>query len=64
MEGSHEYKSYGEQWKEDFTAHGFRKNVGSIIPSGADLKDQGKICYNVICKGPYHIGKFIFTKHE
>lgn len=59
----HEPMSYKDQWKEDFTYKGFRKNIGSIIPSGHDLKAQGKVLYNVFIVGAYHLGKFCFSKH-
>lgn len=64
MESAHEYKTYGQQWKDDLSAEGFKKNLGPLVPTVDELKAQGKICYNVIVKGPYHIVKFIGTKHE
>ena len=62
MDNAHEPMSYGEQWKYDFTPKGIRENIGSIIPSGKDLKEQGVVCYNVLVKGPYYLGKFCFSK--
>lgn len=59
----HEAKSYSQQWKDDFTYKGFKKNVGPVIPSGQDLKAQGKVLYNVFICGVYHVGKFCFSKH-
>lgn len=64
MENVHEHKSYGQQWREDLSAEGWKKNLGPLIPSVADLKEEGRIVYNVCCKSPYFIGKFLFTKHE
>ncbi|MDF2700465.1 MAG: hypothetical protein K0Q49_2023 [Haloplasmataceae bacterium] len=65
MDNIHEPKSYGQQWREDFTWKGFRENsVGPIVPSFADLKDQGKVVYNVLIKSPYHIYKFCATSHH
>lgn len=64
MENCHEHKSYGQQWKEDLSAEGWKRSVAPLFPTPEVMKEQSKICYNVLCKGLYYAGKFCFTKHE
>ena len=64
MDNVHEHKSYGQQFREDLSAEGWKKSVGPLFPSASDVKEEGKMIFNVLCKGPYHIGKFITSKHE
>ena len=64
MENIHEHKPYGQQLREDLSVEGWKKSIGPLFPSAADLKEEGRIVYNVLCKSPYHIGKFCVTKHD
>lgn len=64
MEQSHDYKSYGQQWKDDFKWSGIKYNCSNVFPSAADWKDQGKAVYHIFIKGPVHIARFISHKQD
>lgn len=63
-QSAHEPIPYGQQWKQDFTVEGIKKSFAPVIPSVADLKQQGIVCWKVFGTGLFTAGKFICSKHQ